>query len=473
MTEDLHLKRSLGLTDVVFFFVITGSNLQWIAAAAAAGASSLAVWVIGAFAMFLPLSICVVYLSSLHPDEGGLYVWSKRAFGPLGGFLTGWTYWASNLPYFPALLYFAAANLLFIDGKGHAASSQAPLFFIAFSLGGLLLGTILNIFGFDVGKWLNNIGAASRWAILLVMIGLGVWAWHAFGPATAMNAMTLRPGFSVKNVIFWSVIAFAWTGPEAVTFIAGEVKNPRRNIPFGLAFSAPVTASIYILGTASVLAIMLPGDVDSNAGVMQAISRAAGRFGWEFITPVAAVLVAISCLGSLGAWLGAMARIPFVAGIDDYLPKIFGHMHPRWGSPIAALVAQSVIAAGFILLGQGGMSVKAAYDVLVSTTVVITLLPFVYLFLSAIKLRHEPDRTDIVRIPGGRTTVTIAAIVGLLTTLVSIVLAVVPSDDETNKVLSVVKILGLTALVLAGGLLIYRSGLRRQADAQRAGPAAT
>jgi amino acid transporter len=95
----MQLRRSLGPVDAVLFFVVAGSNLQWIAAAAAAGPSSLAVWLIGCLAMFVPLSIAVVFLSSHYPDEGGLYVWSKRAFGPFAGFITGWTYWASNLPY--------------------------------------------------------------------------------------------------------------------------------------------------------------------------------------------------------------------------------------------------------------------------------------------------------------------------------------------------------------------------------------
>ncbi len=80
--RDPGLHRSLGLVDVALSFIITGSNLQWVATSAAAGPSSLVVWLIGALAMFVPLAIVVVYLSSRLPDEGGMYVWSKRAFGP-------------------------------------------------------------------------------------------------------------------------------------------------------------------------------------------------------------------------------------------------------------------------------------------------------------------------------------------------------------------------------------------------------
>src|SRR5579863_7781334 len=156
------LRRSLGLADVAFFFIVAGSNLQWVATAAAAGPSSIPVWLIGCGAMFIPLSVCIVYLSSRYPDEGGIYVWAKRAFGPFGGFMTGWTYWCSNLPYFPALLYFTAGNALFISGTSGGMLAASPSYYIAISIAGLGLATILNVYGLAVGKWLNNIGALGR-----------------------------------------------------------------------------------------------------------------------------------------------------------------------------------------------------------------------------------------------------------------------------------------------------------------------
>jgi amino acid transporter len=461
------LHRSLGLTDVALFFIITGSNLQWVATAAAAGPSSLIVWIIGALAMFAPIAIVVVYLSSRFPDEGGMYVWSKRAFGPFAGFITGWTYWASNLPYFPGLLYFAAGNALFVNPALRHTLADSPGYFMAFSLAGLVLGTAVNVLGLDVGKWLNNVGALSRWAITVVLVVVGAVAWARFGPVTAFTPTALAPGLAIKDIIFWSVIAFAWTGPESLSFMAGEVKNPRRAIPLGLAISAPVTAGVYVLGTASVLVILHPGSVDANAGVMQAIDGVASRIGWPLLTPVATILVVVSCLGSLGAWLGAVARIPFVAGIDHYLPKGFGRMHPRWNAPVTALVTQSAIAAGFILLSQGGTNVRGAYEVLVSTTVIAALIPFLYLFASAIKLTFEPPREPTIAIPGGTRTVVGAAFVGVMTTAVSLVLAVFPADDEPNKLLAVIKVIGLSALMVGSGVAVYVAGAIRQSAAKR------
>jgi len=464
------LRRSLGLADVALFFVVTGSNLQWVAAAAAAGPSSLPVWLIGAGLMFLPLSIVVIYLSSHYPDEGGMYMWSKRAFGPFAGFMTGWAYWTSNLTYFPALLYFAAGNGLFVTGSASPLAHSAP-YFIAFSIGGLTLATILNLLGLDVAKWLNNVGAVSRWSVTLLLIALGAYAWARYGPATTIAPATVRPGFAIKDLIFWSLVAFAWTGPESISFMAGEVKQPRRSIPLGLAIAAPVIALIYIAGTVAVLAALKPSLVDPTSGVMQTIGYVANRAGSTLLTPIAAMLVVVSCLGSCGAWLGAVARIPFVAGIDRYLPPAFGRMHPRWGSPVAALVSQSAIAAVIIVVGQGGSTVKSAYDILVSSTVAVTMFPFLFLFASAFKLYAGEHAPGLLRIPGGKTTVFVAAATGFLTTAGSLVFALFPADDEPNKPFAVAKILLLTVLLIAGGAGVYLAGRRRQQKAAAAAAA--
>src|SRR6476646_5633183 len=167
------LRRALGFRDLVLFYVVTTWSLRWIAMAAAAGPSALVLWVVAAAFLFVPLVFTVLELSSRYPDEGGIYVWSKRAFGPFAGFMTGWTYWGSNLPYFPSLLYFAAGNVLFVGGSSWQALSNNSTFFIAVAMAGLVLAVTLNVVGLNVGKWLNNVGAIASWipASALVLLG--------------------------------------------------------------------------------------------------------------------------------------------------------------------------------------------------------------------------------------------------------------------------------------------------------------
>src|SRR5438876_3720358 len=167
------LRRVLGFRDLLLFYIVTSFSLRWVATAAAAGPSALVIWVIAALGLFVPLVFTVLELSSRYPEEGGIYVWSKRAFGPFAAFITGWTYWGSNLPYFPGLLYFGAANALFIGGAAWQTLSTNAMYFISVSLAGLTVAVVLNVIGLDVGKWLNNVGALAGWlpGLLLILFG--------------------------------------------------------------------------------------------------------------------------------------------------------------------------------------------------------------------------------------------------------------------------------------------------------------
>ena len=164
--------------------------------------SSLLVWVIGGLAMFLPLSVCVVYLSSRHPDQGGLYVWSKLAFGPFTGFMTGWAYWTSNIPTFPVSCTSPPATCCSGPAGRMPSPAPTPTYYIAFALGGLLLSVVLNVYGMRAAKWLNNLGAVLRWVSVFLIMGLGGVVWWRYGAATSIDAHSLRPHLRLTDIIF-------------------------------------------------------------------------------------------------------------------------------------------------------------------------------------------------------------------------------------------------------------------------------
>jgi glutamate:GABA antiporter len=455
------LTRALGLRDVTLFIVTAGSSLQWAATAAAAGPASLLVWVSGALVMLLPLSVCVVFLSSRYPDEGGLYVWSKRAFGPFAGFMTGWTYWTSNLPFFPALLYFCAGSALFWSGKRDAVVHASPAYFIAFSLAALGVAAVLNVRGIKRASWLNSAGAVARWVGTLLLVLLGLASWWRFGAATAINRHTLVPGLQLADIIFWATIAFAFIGPEAIAFMGGEIRDPRRTVPRALAMAAPMVLAIYLLSTVSVLLSIPSARTNALYGVMDAISSSAARLSVSWLIPVGVACVVLDRLGSVCLWLGAVARIPFVAGVDHYLPGSFARVHPRYGSPTVAIWTQAVLTAAFICLGQAGTSVRGAYSVLIEMMVAASMLPFLPLFGAAIKLCAAAPVAGEVRIPGGRLTIVLMGMIGLATTVGAIALAFVPPPGEENPALAVCKVTAVTVAVLLAGAAVYASGRGR------------
>src|SRR5437762_3303294 len=283
--DDAHLRKAMGLGDLVLFYLVTALSLRWIATAAAAGPSSIVIWIVGCVTYFVPLTFCVLELSSRYPEDGGIYLWSKKAFGEFAGFMTGWMYWTANLPYFPGVLYFAAGNALFIRGDRWQHLSNSSTYFIIAALLGLALGFGLNLIGLDIGKWLHNLGAIGTWIPASMLIVMGSIAWLRFGSATVIERATLVPEFDLKNVFFWSTVAFAFGGVEGASTMGSEIQNARRNIPRALLIAGVIITVIYIAATASVLAALPAEEVSGLQGFMQAMSKVAGRIGMEPIAP--------------------------------------------------------------------------------------------------------------------------------------------------------------------------------------------
>jgi glutamate:GABA antiporter len=451
----------MGFRDLLLFYLVTGFTVRWISTAAGAGPSSIIVWLIGCLTFYLPLMFTVLELSSRYPNEGGCYVWSKRAFGEFAGFITGWTYWTCNLPYFPGLFYFTASAALFVGGPQWRGLSTSPLYFIAFSLIALVIAAGLNVRGLSVGKWLHNLGAIGLWVPGILLIGLGLLAWGRFGSATDFAPETMLPSARLKDIVFWSTIAFSLSGLESASMLGEEIKDARHNIPRALLLAGVLITALYILGTVAMLVALPQEQIQSLQGFMQAIETASARLdvGW-LVAPIAGLIV-LGGLGQAGAWFAAGGRLPFVAGIDRYLPPAFGRLHPKYHSPYVSLISQAAIAAIFIFLGQAGTTVKGAYDVLVSMSIISYFIPYLFMFASMIRLQREPAGPEVIRVPGGKPVALAVAGTGFITTVISIALALIPAEDDPNKLLAVSKSAGLTLLLVASGGMVYFWGRRR------------
>lgn len=457
------LRRVLGVRDLVWFYVVGVVGMRWVAVAAAAGPSALVVWVIGAVGLFVPLAFAVLELSSRYPQEGGIYVWTKQAFGDFAGFMTGWTYWGSNLSYLPGILYFAASSALYIFGSRFAHLQNSGTYFIIFSLAGLLLAAALNIAGLQFGKWLTNIGAYATWIPMAVLIGMGFVAAAKFGSATPITAHSLMPSFGLKDMIFWATLAFGYSGLEAGSFMGEEIEDPRRTVPRAVLIAGLIIPAIYILGTLAILLALPQAQTTGLQGIMDAIVRTGDRVGLAGLGPFAAVLIVLSAMGGVGVWLSAPARLPFVAGIDRYLPRAFGKLHPRYGTPYVALLLQAGVAALCAVLGQAGETPRKAYDILVSLGIIAYFLPYLVMFPALIRLQREPAGPEVMRVPGGKRAAVLCGAVGFLTSAVAIVLAAIPAADEPHPARYVVKVVGLSALLVASGAATYAVGRRRHA----------
>jgi glutamate:GABA antiporter len=276
-----------------------------------------------------------------------------------------------------------------------------------------------------------------------------------------MDAASFVPPTQLKDLIFWSTMAFAFGGVESASSMGDEIHDPRRTVPRAVIAAAVIITLMYLAGTFTILLAIPKEEVSGLQGIMQAIEAMTRRVGLAWLSPTMAVLITISSLGGVGAWFAATARLPFVAGIDRFLPAAFGKLHPRYHTPHVALLVQAGISAVFVVLGQAGTSVRGAYDVLVSMSVITYFVPFLFMFAALIRVQNEPVGDGVMRVPGGSPVATVLGGLGFLTTAVAIVLACIPAPSEPDKMLAVAKIIGLSALTLAIGAAVYVAGRRK------------
>jgi glutamate:GABA antiporter len=466
LTPKSQLRRAMGFWDVLLFNIAAVLGPRWIASAAHSGTSSISLWILAAALFFLPTALIIIELSTRYPAEGGLYVWSKEAFGDFHGFVAGWAYWAYTVFYFPGLLTASVAMSVYIGGPKYWALAKNPAYLRWSSLALLAIAVILNIVGLNIGKWLQNAGGVSTYLPLLMLIGVGAYLGLHHGSVTAFSFQNALPRLNLDTVNYWSQIAFAFTGMELVCAMSEEIREPRKTFPRAIYSSALLIALIYIAGTVAVL-IMQPAAVtDARTGVFQAISHGAGILGIGWFGVIAALLVTVGNAGGIGATVAGVARVPFVAGIDRYLPSYFGAIHPKWKTPYISILIQAGISGVILILSQYKSSWQDQYQLLVDAAIILYFIPFLYMYASVIKLAYRRDRTQnqAVLVPGGRLGVWIAGSLGFAVTLLSIGFAMVPPETE-NKWLFEGKLLGATIVTIAIGLMLYWRGARRRTNA--------
>ena len=465
------LRREMGFWDVLLFNIAAVLGPRWIAAAAHNGTSSISLWIIAALFFFVPTALVITELSTRFPHEGGLYIWSKEAFGDFHGFVAGWTYWIYTIFYFPGLLMASAAMGAYILGVRGDAIAHNRTFILVGSLLLLFLAVWLNIIGLNIGKWLQNAGGVGTYLPLLMLVVVALLFWQHNGSQTHFTWTNIRPTWNWDTVNFWSQIAFAFTGLELASAMSDEVKNPQKTFPRAIWGSGILIALIYIVGTIAVLVLLPAAQVNADSGVFQALTTGSVMLRVGFVGVIAALLVSVGNAGGVGSTVAGVARVPFIVGVDRYMPEIFGRIHPRWRTPYVSILVQAVFSVLVLLLASIGETVKGAYQGLVDAAIILYFVPFLYMYAAVIKLAYRKDRLEnknAVLIPGGKLGVWIAGTLGFAVVAGGIYLSLIPPGETSNKPLFEAKLIGGTLAVIAIGLILYFRGARqRSATAQK------
>ena len=446
--------KAMRLRDVVLMNVVAVVGLRWIARGARTGPPSVTLWTLAWIAFFIPLAIAVSRLARRYPDQGGVYVWVRRAFGPTHGFICGWCLWVNNLFYFPSVLLFGAANLAAIGNPHWQALGATRGFAVAFVLAGIWIAAGLNIIGLRESKWLQNAGSFGVWVPVGLLVGCGALALARFGSATPFTAASMVPRGNLLDTIgLWSAMCFAFSGFEISSFIGQEIENPETTIPRGVLIAGAVVTVVYILGSASVLFAIPVTSLKELSGITDAVQLVAGRVGLGGLGAVTGALLVLNALAGTASWTAGAARVPFAAGVDAAMPRAFATLHPRYRTPHVALIVQAIasslifLASVFVTVAGRSTSIQEAYDILVNLTILIYFVPYLYLFAAQVRLLPDSPRP--------------IAWMGFAATAISLGLTFLPPPGS-NVVTFEANLIVQAAIVLGIGFTFYAWSRRGQ-----------
>ena len=429
------LKRALKLRDLILLNIVAVYTPSTLSQTMSLGRAGLLVWLVALLSFMLPYAAALTDLARTHPREGGVYAWTRMAFGDFHGFICGWCYWVNTFLYVPSIFLGIAAVAMLLGGERWAWLNQNPWAVALMACVTLCLSAALHIVGLGQGKWLQNVGAFGRLMMAVALLAAAAWKWQAGTlPASTANQLDALSMFAL-----WPFVLNALVGLDLGSAMSEEADAPQRDIPRSLMIGGSAVAVCYLLTYCATLVLGVPSDTDPIYGHVQAITT--NLPAWA----TAVILLELSgLLGSGSAWLAAPARVPFAIGLDRYLPAAFARVHPRFGTPYVALLAQTVTAVLFILMSAYRANLKEAYLALLSGSIVLVLVTFAYLFAAWWRLCGPASAR-----------VKALCAVGLTATLLAAIACFVPPPAVTNITGYEIKLIGSVGLMLAAGLAAY------------------
>ena len=438
-----NLKRVLGRWDLVLLFVVAVFNLNVVPSIAANGGITIWLWIISILLFFWPQGIAVIELSHRYPGEGGVYLWAKEEFGDFHGFLSGWCYWTNQMLYVPTVMLYFVGVSVFVLGSGHQSLAENKIFALVTSLALLAVLTLLNIAGLGVGKWINNAGAIGTGIAAAVLIGLGIVISLRFG--THLTAADFAISSDYKSLLnSFGVICFGLVGLELASVMGDEIRDPAKSLPGAVAWGGIISGVLYIGTTLILLVAIGKSDISILQGIVQAVGTMAQRVGIGWIGIPFALMLSVAIAGIGSAWMGGAARIPFVAGLDSYMPDWMGKIHSRYATPYAALIVQFIVSAALVVINLG-FGVKESFQRLLSLAVVLQLVPFLYMFAALVKYGLKSDATGRY----SRGSLLLAGVCGFVTTVLGIGLVFFPAQQITSLLSYEIWMVGGTAFFIA------------------------
>jgi amino acid transporter len=460
------LRKVLGLRDLIPMQILIVVSSSWTGTAALQSGTQVSFWLLGAVLLFLPVAAVVQYCVQIWPYEGGVYQWTRHAFGPFAGFLSAWNLGAWVLLVVSSMGVTTASGISYALGPSTAwiAENRAVIYALNVGIFGLIL--VVCVVGLRVGRWVSHFGTGATLFVAVLLIALLLVHPHA---TLGQPHVSPQPPFSLRFPILtlvslnlFSKIAFnGFTALEQVAVFAGETRNAARSILRSAWIAAPIIALIYILMTGSILTYTRADQVDLVNPIAQVLSTAfgagisTGGINWGLLLSRSAILaLTMAFIAQTTVYMAETSRLPLVAGWDHIIPTWFTRLHPRYGTPTRSLVVIVLTAVAFSFLASSGAGANEAFQLIATSSFICYginyLLMFAVPLLVGTRLSLRPDLRPSMLLR-------VACICGASVTVLSMIFNLVPIIDVAQPWVFAMKV-GFTVLGinLIGAAIYWR-----------------
>ncbi|AKU18542.1 amino acid permease [Luteipulveratus mongoliensis] len=411
------MQQHFGRGDIFFFLVCTLFGIDGLGTLATQGGAGFTWLVLSVLLFAVPSAMVLAELGAAYTDEGGPYVWTRRAFGRAAGAVNNFFYWVTNPVWMGGTLVATAASGLLVFFSDSGSDASRPLLY-GLGIPFIWAGVLFAILSFKVGKWVATIGAYARF-LLMGFFMLVIVVYAAKHGVHGIGGGDFSPTYS-SFVALVPLILFSLVGFELPSAAGEEMKDAARDVPAGIAKSVIATGLLYGLPILGILLVLPPGQATGLAGFPDALKQAMTVFGGHVQTATDGTVVStLSGAGLVMGWLMGIliALVAFTSGLtwimgsdrtlavscyDGAGPRSLGVFSPRFGTPLRVNVVSGVVSTVVLIATieiTGGNAYKF-FTVALSLAISTTLISYIGIFPAAWVLRRkDPDRPRPYRCP--------------------------------------------------------------------------
>jgi APA family basic amino acid/polyamine antiporter len=343
------------------------------------GGLALGGWAVSTVGAVL-LALVFARLSRFNPATGGLYAYTRDAFGEVPGFLVAWGYWISVICGDAAL---AVAFVVYLHPFVPAIVDN-PAAAALLAVGVVWVLTFVNIAGVRKAGQVQIVTTAIKIVPLVVIGAIGLIHFNGAHFALADTSVSAVAGGITASA---TLTLFAMLGVECATIPAGDVQDAGRTIPRATVIGTVLTAAIYIISTVGLMSLVAPDALSHSTAPFADAARLLGGDGFAAVIAIGA---AISCFGALNGWILIVGQLPLATARDGLFPAVFARMSSR-GTPAAGLIIGSALTTALIAMNYSrGLVQLFTFMILLAT--LSTLVPYAFCSLAAFMLQRQDPR---------------------------------------------------------------------------------